>query len=225
MNMMSEQVNELFAALSKAQAVIQPALKDKANPFFKSKYCDLASVWNACREPLTNNGLCVMQTVVKNESGMVLITTLGHSSGQYIKSEMPLLIVKQDPQSLGSALTYSRRQSLAAIVGVAPDDDDDGERAQQGFRRDNVQLKQSNVQVNDDNIHLKPNVPLISSDEVLELLELEKQVDDECKTNSKKYMNEKIGVDQFAKLNRDQYRVIKYGFTANLKKKQELVNA
>jgi len=135
MNMQSDQVNELFAALAKAQAVMEHASKDKSNPFFKSRYADLASVWDVCRKPLSDNGLSVSQTTRRDETGITLITTLGHSSGQWIRSEMPVLTLKNDPQALGSALTYSRRYSLSSMVGVAADDDDDGEKAQQAFRR------------------------------------------------------------------------------------------
>ncbi len=135
MNMMSDTVNELFSALAKAQGLIQNALKDSQNPFFKSSYANLASVWEACRKPLSDNGLSVSQTTCKTEHGLFLITILGHSSGQWMRSEMPIILVKNDPQSLGSMLTYLRRYSLSAIVGVAPDDDDDGEKAQQAFRK------------------------------------------------------------------------------------------
>lgn len=134
MNNMSENINEIMTALSKAQGKIQPAAKDKSNPYFKSKYADLASVWEACREALSEHGLAVVQTVGNKESGMVLITTLGHSSGQWIRSEMPIVTAKNDPQTLGSAITYYRRYSLSAIVGVAPEDDD-GEKAQAAYRK------------------------------------------------------------------------------------------
>lgn len=134
MNLMSENINELMASLSKAQGKIQPASKDKSNPFFKSKYADLSSVWEACRESLSEHGLAVVQTVQQKPEGMVLVTTLGHSSGQWIKSEMPIIVAKQDPQTIGSAITYYRRYSLSAIVGVAPNDDDDGEKAQSSYR-------------------------------------------------------------------------------------------
>lgn len=134
-NMQSEQVNELFAALAKAQGEMKAAQKDSANPFFKSKYADLSSVMEACRETLSKNGLSVTQTPIilngpltaSGEPRNVLITTLGHSSGQWIKSVCPLLMAKNDAQSFGAAVTYMRRFALAAMVGVCPEDDD-GER-------------------------------------------------------------------------------------------------
>lgn len=125
----SPQLNELMQALAKAQGKITNALKDKKNPFFKSSYADLSSVWECCRDPLSSNGLSIIQTVEGTKESMVLVTCLGHSSGQWIKSRMPLMIMKSDPQSLGSALTYARRYALSAIVGICADEDDDGEKA------------------------------------------------------------------------------------------------
>lgn len=120
----SPEIGLLAEALCKAQGVIEGAKEDSLNPFFKSKYADLASVWNACKKPLSSNGLCVLQTIENSEDRMFLVTTLAHSSGQWIKSQMPILMTKQDPQALGSAITYCRRYALAAMVGVCPADDD-----------------------------------------------------------------------------------------------------
>lgn len=132
--MQSESINELMGALAKAQGEMCNAIKDSANPFFKSKYADLSSVWNACRGPLSKNGLAIVQTIQQREGGEVLHTLLGHASGQWISSIMPIKSKSEskgsnDIQQLGSALTYLRRYSLSAIVGIAPDDDDDGNTA------------------------------------------------------------------------------------------------
>lgn len=127
---MSE-IGKLAEALSKAQGQIKGAVKDSSNPAFKgSRYADLASVWEACRKPLADNGLSVVQfTQVRRatEDGhtvTTLVTRLQHSSGESVEGETPLLMGKQDMQALGSAITYARRYGLAAIVGVAPEDDD-----------------------------------------------------------------------------------------------------
>lgn len=121
----SFRLNELFAALAKAQGKIKGATKDVANPFFKSKYADLASVWDACRDALSENGLSVIQaTEAGNADTVTVYTTLGHSSGQYITSGLTMKPVKADPQGIGSTITYARRYALAAMVGVAPEDDD-----------------------------------------------------------------------------------------------------
>ena len=130
MNLTSENINELACALAKAQGEISSAIEDKVNPHFKSSYASLSSIWEACRLPLSKNGLAVIQVMSSENQELVLITTLAHSSGQWIKSILPISNVKATPQALGSAITYMRRYSLAAMVGVAPDDDDDGNQAQ-----------------------------------------------------------------------------------------------
>ena len=121
----SPQINELAAALSKAQGAMKGAVKDSSNPHFKSKYADLSSVWDACRKVLAANGLSVIQTPEESERQEVRIsTTLLHSSGQWITSTYAIPVTKADAQGYGSAITYARRYSLAAMVGVAPEDDD-----------------------------------------------------------------------------------------------------
>lgn len=124
--MQSETIGALAAALSKAQADITGALKDSSNPFFKSKYADLASCWDACRKQLAANNLAVIQTIyVHWESGQTMLaTTLAHSSGEWIRSDLPVLSKDLSPQGQGSGITYARRYALAAIVGLAQVDDD-----------------------------------------------------------------------------------------------------
>ena len=124
----SPSLDKLATALSKAQGQMKPAVKDSTNPFFKAKYADLSSVWDACRKPLSDNGLSVVQTMKTTVYGDVcVITTLLHTSGQWIRGELSMKPVKADPQGLGSCLTYNRRYSLAALVGICPEDDDANE--------------------------------------------------------------------------------------------------
>lgn len=126
----SEQINELATALAKAQASVKAALKDHSNPFFKSKYADLSSVWEACRKALSENGLSVSQLPSTGEGQAVgLETMLLHSSGQWLSEKMTAPVAKWDAQGIGSAITYLRRYALAAMVGVVADEDDDGEKA------------------------------------------------------------------------------------------------
>jgi hypothetical protein len=121
----SESIKELAGALAKAQAVLQGAKKDVANPFFKSKYADLASCWEAVRAALPAQGLCVIQTTVPSDKEeVVVITRLAHASGEWIEGELHLPVSKADAQGYGSALTYARRYGLCAITGVAPEEDD-----------------------------------------------------------------------------------------------------
>jgi hypothetical protein len=136
----SESIAELAAALAAAQAEMRAASKDAANPMFRSKYATLSSIWEAAREPLARNGLSVVQTPEQSDLGVcTLTTTLLHSSGEHISSTFSLPVLPQvvargeqpvqTAQGYGSALTYARRYALAAIVGIAPDDDDDGNAA------------------------------------------------------------------------------------------------
>jgi len=122
--MQSETIGALAAALSKAQADITGALKDSSNPFFKSKYADLASCWDACRKQLSANGLSVIQTTQMTDHGLMLVTILAHSSGEWVSGQMPVLTKDPSPQGQGSGITYARRYALAAIVGLAQIDDD-----------------------------------------------------------------------------------------------------
>ncbi|ADV67441.1 ERF family protein [Deinococcus maricopensis] len=120
----------LFTALSKAQGQIRPALKDATNPHLRSKYADLASIWDACRDTLTTHGLSVSQWPTQAESGyMALTTVLGHDSGEFISSTYRMRLAKDDPQGSGSALTYMKRYALAAVLGIVGEDDDDAHAA------------------------------------------------------------------------------------------------
>lgn len=124
---MSPAVNELFAALAKAQGELEPAKKDSVNPHFKSSYANLHSAWQACRAALSKNGLCVVQTTDESPMGIsaiCVVTTLGHSSGQWIRGTTYMPCSKPDAQGYGSALSYARRYALMAIAGVSSDDDD-----------------------------------------------------------------------------------------------------
>ena len=120
----SEQINELSTALSKAQGLIEGAKKDAANPFFKSKYADLASVWDACRAALAVNGLAVIQSPAAEGTRVSVDTLLTHSSGQWVAGTVSVTAKEDTPQAIGSAITYLRRYALQSFVGVAPEDDD-----------------------------------------------------------------------------------------------------
>jgi hypothetical protein len=154
---MSEQINELAAALSKAQGKITGALKDSENPFFSSKYADLASCWDAAREHLTANGLSVAQGTMSGETvtiewettkggqvtkysavthEIVITSVLMHSSGQWIKSSVALIPRDASPQGIGSCITYGRRYLLSCLIGIAQVDDD-GNAASGKSNKDN----------------------------------------------------------------------------------------
>lgn len=123
----SKEIAKLVTALAKVQGELRGYREDSSNPFFQSKYGDLSSVWAAIRTLLSDNGLAVMQPCVDDgkADGFIRVKTiLAHSSGEWISGTLALRPVKPDPQAAGSAITYARRYSLAAIVGVAPEDDD-----------------------------------------------------------------------------------------------------
>lgn len=127
----SEKIDLLAKALVKAQSEIGTAAKSSTNPFFKSKYADLASVWGACSAALHANGIAVIQGAepAPGESAKdarhFLSCTLLHESGQWLKGVFPLVSGKPfDPQAMGASITYMRRYSLAAMVGIMQEDDD-----------------------------------------------------------------------------------------------------
>jgi len=133
----SGNIDKLAEALAKAQGAMEPAIKSSDNPFFKSRYADLYSTWQACREPLTSNGLSITQLPDDSSDGYVgIVTILMHTSGQWIKSKISTKLVKPDPQALGSAISYLRRYALQAIVGISTADDD-SESAMGAHRQDN----------------------------------------------------------------------------------------
>ena len=127
--MMSENIGKLMEALAKAQATMEEAKEDSKNPFFKSNYADLTSVWRACKKSLTENGLSISQPSMMIDGQLCLVTILGHSSGEWIKGIYPINPVKNDPQAIGSAITYARRYGLSAIVGVCKEGEDDDAEA------------------------------------------------------------------------------------------------
>ena len=128
MNTQSENIGDLAAALAKAQAEVGTVHKDSANPFFRSSYASLAAVWEATRPILSKHGLSVVQLPSHDESGYYVETMLMHGSGQWIKSRTYMKPAKDDPQGIGSLISYARRYALQAVTMVCPDDDD-GEAA------------------------------------------------------------------------------------------------
>jgi hypothetical protein len=121
---MSPTIGELAKALAAAQAELEPAKRDATNPHFRSKYADLSACWDAVRAPLARHGLAVSQLPSLDGDVVRLTTMLLHTSGEFIGSDAAVRIAKHDAPSVGSALTYLRRYSLSAIVGLSTEDDD-----------------------------------------------------------------------------------------------------
>lgn len=129
LQLQSENINELTTALSKAQGEFSFAVKDCVNPFYKSRYADLSNVWDSCRDILKKFGLSVIQSILPEGDKILLVSTLAHSSGQWMRSYMPLITNKNDAQGYGAAITYMRRYTLSALLGIVTDEDDDGNEA------------------------------------------------------------------------------------------------
>ena len=126
----SEQVELISAALVEMQSESTHANFDSKNPHFKSKYASLAEVIDTAKPVLAKHGLAVIQLPAFRENiGHVLCTRIVHKSGQWIEDEMRLNPIKDDPQGLGSALTYARRYSIPGVCMIASEDDDDGNAA------------------------------------------------------------------------------------------------
>lgn len=128
---MSPQIGTLIAALAKARKAFKPVIKSANNPFFKSKYADLAEVIEATKDGLSDNGLAVLQPpAFERASGLVeILTIVAHSSDQWIKCWLEMPTSKGDAQGVGSAITYGRRYAYSAVLNVASEADDDGNAA------------------------------------------------------------------------------------------------
>jgi len=128
----SEQINEIAAAMAEVQAEIGPAIKSSENPHLRNRYADINSVYAAIREVLPKHGLAVIQTMLPTDGSRAHVRTmLCHKSGQWLAGEIVMPLDRQGgTQGMGSAITYARRYSLSAIVGVVTEEDDDGNAAQ-----------------------------------------------------------------------------------------------
>ena len=123
----SPTIGALAGALAKAQSEMRNPGFDKANPHFKNRYASLAATLDAVRAPLAKNGIALMQTVTTPAPDWVTVTTiLAHSSGEWISCDFGGRAAPQIQQT-GSTITYLRRYTLCAVLGVVGDDDDDGE--------------------------------------------------------------------------------------------------
>jgi hypothetical protein len=202
----SEDIKELATALSKAQSQMGAAVKDSPNQY-KSKYADLTAVWQACREPLSNNGLCITQALDFIGDKQVLVTTMFHTSGQWIKSSIAMPNCPK-PQDIGSAITYFRRYCLASICGIYQDDDD-GEIAQRGTEIPDEIPAPTNH-----------NIPIFISDKQrLELEYLTNKVPE-----AKKWISERLSIVNMHEMQAKDFDHIVHQIRRKLKKKEETVN-
>jgi hypothetical protein len=118
-------MEKIAPAFVKAKREFGPALKDKANPAFRSKYADLGACIDAVEDALLANGIAFFQETFEDATGVTVETVFMHESGETMRcGRLHVPAAKQDPQGYGSALTYARRYSLMAACGIAPEDDD-----------------------------------------------------------------------------------------------------
>lgn len=144
----SDSISTLAASLSEAQAKIGGAVKDAQNPFFKSHYADLGSVMSVCKGPLLEHGISVLQLVGSDDNGGYLETVLLHKSGEFISDRMKLVCAKpNDPQAMGSAISYARRYALQSALFI-PAVDDDAEHAMKPTRE--LQKQDSEIEARQD---------------------------------------------------------------------------
>ena len=138
----SDSIDKIAPALVKAQGELKHALKDSTNPHFKSKYADLGSVWAAVKPALMKHELAALQDCGALENHVSVGTRIIHSSGQWLAFDPVIIpLSKKDAQGVGSALTYARRYSLSAALGVVADEDDDGNAASNGNGKADAQAE------------------------------------------------------------------------------------
>ena len=136
-------MNKIAAAFIKAKKAFSPALKEKNNPAFRSKYADLGACIDAVDDALLDNGIAMYQETFEDSTGVTVETVLLHESGEFIRcGKLHVPASKQDPQGYGSALTYARRYSLMAACGIAPEDDDGNAASKQPPRQQGAQQPQ-----------------------------------------------------------------------------------
>ena len=116
--------NNLLDALGKMQGVLDNAKKESDNPYFKSKYADLAQCLQTAKKPMADNGLSISQHCTFDGQFVRCVTVLGHSSGQMMVSTLNVPVAKKDAQGIGSSITYARRYALSSIIGLTQKDDD-----------------------------------------------------------------------------------------------------
>lgn len=125
----SANLSNIAKALALFQMKMEKVSKDSTNPFFKSKYASLSNILEAIQIPLAESGLCFSQFPSDNHG---LSTILLHAeSGEFLESTYYMKPVKDDPQGIGSTITYQRRYALASVLGLNIDDDDDGNAGSQ----------------------------------------------------------------------------------------------
>lgn len=148
-------------AFVKAKKAFGPALKDKTNPAFRSKYADLGACLEAVEGALLDNGIALYQETFEDATGVTVETVFLHESGDTIRcGKLHVPAAKQDPQGYGSALTYARRYSLMAACGIAPEDDDGNAASRAPAKSETVLLLTENQVADIEAMADEANVPV-----------------------------------------------------------------
>ena len=215
----SPDIKLLNQALSKAQGQLAGALKDSKNPFYKSEYADLKSVWSVAREPLADNGLAVTQTPCKE--GTHLITQILHDSGQWIKGYWPILTAKKDSQGFMASVTYARRGALSAMLGIYQTDDDGNESSGNDNPPSPKKSEQTKSKLGSVKTPQAKSSPKSESDKVVErvrevfdegieklsegkIQSLQKRLDKLAEAKQKSFLHD-MSIDTLANLRKDEF--------------------
>lgn len=222
----STEIKEFISALVKAQGIMKPAVFNRINPHFKSRYADFSSCMEACRFPLSENGIAVIQYCETIEGKLNLITMLAHISGQWMKSEFPLISAKMDSQGIGSAMTYAKRYSLCGMVGIVADEDvsgdDDGETAVGRGKYDEPvrQPPRPATTPQFKTAVINPPTQKISAQQVAILKNLEGKLDEECKVKINTWLKNSHNIEDLKDVSCDIFSKV-YGALENALKFME----
>lgn len=214
----TENIKELITALSKAQGAMKPAVFNKVNPHYKSKYADFASCMEACRNPLAENGLVVTQYCELLGDKLNLVTMLAHTSGQWMTSYFPIFTANTNMQSLGSAISYAKRYALTAALGIVADEEVDDDAESADGRHNPPQEYKKNLTSSKSQPIAPPHVQKISGEQLKTLKTLEEKLDSECKTKIYSWLVtshkvnklEDVSVDIFVKVQGALENAVKY---------------
>jgi hypothetical protein len=120
----SESIKEIATALAKAQGEVENADKNAINPHFKNRYADLSELLNTVRPVFSKHGISIIQSPSFSDGVASVETLMAHTSGEWMSGTASCTVTKNDAQGVGSAITYLRRYSLAAMCGITQEDDD-----------------------------------------------------------------------------------------------------
>lgn len=133
----SEQINDLATALAKARKNFKPIRRDKtvkvqtkSGSSYSFAYAPIENILDAITGPLADEGLTLLQGVANENGHDVMVTTLVHASGQWVKNAMPVLVKDDGAQAYGSGCTYASRYGVKTLLVLATDEDDDGNAAE-----------------------------------------------------------------------------------------------